>query len=150
MISRKLASVVTPSTSVGTNIGPDAVHLLVIKEVPIFLFFLSFTTMYLIQGHPILFFITWHTCWPDMLTLSNKKCGSNLNFCSHYFLFMYGMQSSMFPTYFTCQLFRGNQDQMAVQLVMDLPLLIVPHCESGLVLFLMMLPVLLWELCWCR
>lgn len=35
VISRKLVSVLTPSTSIDSNIGPDAVHLLVIKEVGI-------------------------------------------------------------------------------------------------------------------
>lgn len=33
MIQRKLVRVLTPSTSVDGNIGPDAIHLLAIKEV---------------------------------------------------------------------------------------------------------------------
>ena len=33
VIRRKLVQVVTPSTNVDGNIGPDAVHLLAIKEV---------------------------------------------------------------------------------------------------------------------
>ena len=33
VVQRKLVQVVTPSTNVGGNIGPNAVHLLAIKEV---------------------------------------------------------------------------------------------------------------------
>jgi len=33
VVRRKLVQVVTPSTNVDGNIGPDAVHLLAIKEV---------------------------------------------------------------------------------------------------------------------
>lgn len=33
MIPRKLVNVITPSTAADENVGPDAVHLLAIKEV---------------------------------------------------------------------------------------------------------------------
>lgn len=36
VIQRKLVSVLTPSTAANDNIGPDAVHLLALKEVGTF------------------------------------------------------------------------------------------------------------------